>query len=437
SVTNPQGLVWRYDYDPAGNLVGECDFNGRELSYVHDDAGQLVERINGAGETARFTRDLLGNVIEARCGEAVTTFVYDLAGRLVGAVNADAQLVLERDSLGRVVAETCNGATVASSYDLVGRRTRRCTPSGAESTRDYHANDRPLALHTAGAMLAFGYDAAGREVERFLGHATLAQTWDANHRLGSQAVTAGGSVAAQRSTRQARLVAHRSYSYRPDGYLSGIDSQRWIDERFYAIVTDLVGTPTELVDAGGVLAWHPRMTLWGTLVDQGSDGASCPLRFPGQYHDPETGLNYNYYRYYDPAAGRYESNDPLGLAPGPNPHAYVPNPTGWTDPLGLMSCGSSPPDRIYSARVLTRAAEESGPYHNFPGSFDDAIFNRGTRTIISDFFNKPRPLMSNDSIQYRLPSSINGRPGTFEIFTRPSVSGRNEVIQHRFFRPDR
>jgi RHS repeat-associated protein len=93
------------------------------------------------------------------------------------------------------------------------------------------------------------------------------------------------------------------------------------------------------------------------------------------------------------------------------------------------------PNRILSARVLLREAAEPGPFHNFPGSFDDVIYNQGTRTVVRNFFNKLRPLMSNDSIQYRLPGSINNRPGTFEIFTRPSLSGRTEVVQHRFFRP--
>ncbi|MFD9124449.1 RHS repeat domain-containing protein [Kitasatospora sp. NPDC059571] len=56
---------------------------------------------------------------------------------------------------------------------------------------------------------------------------------------------------------------------------------------------------------------------------------------PGQYHDDESGLAHNYFRYYDPATGRYLSSDPLGLGAGPNPHAYVPNPLAWIDPLGL------------------------------------------------------------------------------------------------------
>src|SRR5258707_4402837 len=38
------------------------------------------------------------------------------------------------------------------------------------------------------------------------------------------------------------------------------------------------------------------------------------------------------------------------------------------------------PNRIYSARVLIRSAEESGPFHNFPESFNQQIFDQGTRT---------------------------------------------------------
>jgi RHS repeat-associated protein len=69
----------------------------------------------------------------------------------------------------------------------------------------------------------------------------------------------------------------------------------------------------------------------------------CPLRFPGQYHDGETGHDYNLNRYYDPAAGAYLSPDPLGLDASPNPHGYVPNPITWFDPLGLKC----EPKRIY------------------------------------------------------------------------------------------
>ncbi|MDR3034867.1 MAG: DNA/RNA non-specific endonuclease, partial [Kitasatospora sp.] len=60
-----------------------------------------------------------------------------------------------------------------------------------------------------------------------------------------------------------------------------------------------------------------------------------PLRFPGQYFDPETRLNYNLHRYYDPESARYTSPDPWGLAAAPNHYSYVDNPHSWCDPLGL------------------------------------------------------------------------------------------------------
>lgn len=89
------------------------------------------------------------------------------------------------------------------------------------------------------------------------------------------------------------------------------------------------------------------------------------------------------------------------------------------------------PNRIYSARELLRRAEEPGPFHNFPESFNKEIFESGTRTVTPDFFNKARTGLSNDSIQYRLPGTVNGRDGMFEIFTRPSTSGNTEVIKVR------
>ncbi len=96
---------------------------------------------------------------------------------------------------------------------------------------------------------------------------------------------------------------------------------------------------------------------------------------------------------------------------------------------------ASQPLRFYSARVLNRAAEAKDTYHNFPQSFNEEVFSSGQQTRASNYFNQSRAGYSNDSIRYSLSGSINGEPGSYEIFTRPSITGRSELIMHRAFRP--
>ncbi|MCE0559398.1 RHS repeat-associated core domain-containing protein, partial [Motilimonas sp. E26] len=73
-------------------------------------------------------------------------------------------------------------------------------------------------------------------------------------------------------------------------------------------------------------------------VDGDQQLTQIDLRFPGQLFDAESGLYYNYYRYYDPKTGRYITSDPIGLVGGINTFAYVEgNPVKLIDALGLWS----------------------------------------------------------------------------------------------------
>ena len=92
--------------------------------------------------------------------------------------------------------------------------------------------------------------------------------------------------------------------------------------------------------------WRWEGAAFGsTAPNDDPDGDGSPvtinLRFPGQYYDQETGLHYNWNRYYDPKIGRYVTSDPIGLWAGLNTYAYVRNnPLRWTDPSGLAPVGT-------------------------------------------------------------------------------------------------
>jgi RHS repeat-associated protein len=162
-------------------------------------------------------------------------------------------------------------------------------------------------------------------------------------------------------------------------------SQEEMDQRFYAIVTDLVGTPAELTDPDGELVGRQLRTIWGGTI---GSGAQTPLRFPGQYADPETGLYYNQQRYYDPVSGSYLTPDPLGLAPSANPHAYVSNPEVLTDPLGLMSCKSGIPtsrnqmqDQIDRKKAPEGVKRVDPPYPGINDAQPHVHFTNGRSTL--------------------------------------------------------
>ncbi|WP_306670139.1 RHS repeat-associated core domain-containing protein [Rhodococcus opacus] len=211
-------------------------------------------------------------------------------------------------------------------YDAVGRHTTRHSPTGSDTSWQWDPTGHLLGLTTDGHHLAFGHDSAGRLTDWRVGELAVRRNHTPRGQLANQDVVAHPASTLNLGLEpsvQPRALRQDSYAYRPDGY------QRAVDTEFYAIVTDLVGTPVELVDPRTADRVADATTdLWGNTTWHGA--TDTPLRFPGQYHDPETGLHYN------PDTARYLTQDPLGLAPSPNPNTYPHNPTGWTDPLGLV-----------------------------------------------------------------------------------------------------
>jgi len=105
--------------------------------------------------------------------------------------------------------------------------------------------------------------------------------------------------------------------------------------KLYYVHTDHLGTPRAMTDEAGALVWRATYDPFGKAT-MSVNTVELNARFPGQYYDQETGLHYNYFRYYDPSTGRYITSDPIGLDGGLNTYAYVANnPIYWVDPFGL------------------------------------------------------------------------------------------------------
>ena len=110
-------------------------------------------------------------------------------------------------------------------------------------------------------------------------------------------------------------------------------------------------------------------------------------RFPGQYYDAETGLNYNYFRDYDPASGRYVESDPIGLKGGVSTYAYVGgNPVGARDRYGL-----SPQDVANAWQWLQQ---------NYPG-LTNSVSSVNSSSLLDYTFANGAYNMFTDSISIR------------------------------------
>jgi RHS repeat-associated protein len=115
-----------------------------------------------------------------------------------------------------------------------------------------------------------------------------------------------------------------------------------IGDQYYFYHNDHLGTPQKLTTVNGATVWSSKYRSFGDTSIDPTSTVTNNLRFPGQYFDEETGLHYNYYRYFDPMSGRYIKVDPIRLSGGYNLFSYASNnPILNTDIFGLQEsqCG--------------------------------------------------------------------------------------------------
>jgi RHS repeat-associated protein len=126
-------------------------------------------------------------------------------------------------------------------------------------------------------------------------------------------------------------------------------------DKLLYLEVDHLNTPRIARDEQKRVVWRWDSDAFGNTApneDPDGDGikTTINLRFPGQYFDAESGLHYNWHRYYDPQVGRYTQPDPIGVEGGMNPYAYVDgNPLSKIDPLGLWAWGDPLPQEAVDA----------------------------------------------------------------------------------------
>lgn len=394
----PTGLVVRYHHDDEGyvrKVTGKYDAGEDTESFLiarniklDPNTKRLSNLTYGNGLKTAFSYedDNRLHTIETRQnGRAVESanYSYDTQGNVTAIARLDPARSqgFSYDSLDRLTSEVRGGISASATstgyaYDAVGNRKRR--DRGAQS-RNYQYAPNANRLDAIGNK-PISYDALGNMVEDKSGKRVFG--YDVTNRLTSY--TQNGELkTSYRYNAQGQRVSKTLYgggegyrslhfAYTPDGWLlSELGRSEgkakvfardyvWLGSRPLAQIerkvrtdgttakakvtylhTDHLNTPRSASNEVGETVWNWNSDAFGVGkpnrdVDGDGKKTVIRLRFPGQYHDRDSGLFYNHNRDYDPKLGRYIQSDPIGLGGGINRYAYAnSNPLNYTDPTGL------------------------------------------------------------------------------------------------------
>ncbi|WP_131770725.1 DUF6531 domain-containing protein, partial [Candidatus Protofrankia californiensis] len=285
-----------YSYSPDG-YVTEIDDMLAGLRRFDLDPARRVTAVHGANWSERYAYDAAGNITDAswplpaqRDGRDGLDTAAQGGQEYTGTLIRRAGSVrYEHDGQGRVTLRqqkrlSAKPRTWRYTWDADDRLTGVTTPDGRRWRYLYDPFGRRIAKQSLAGTGAGGVaervDFAWDGVVLAEQHHTAADdstprvtTWDWEPD-GFRPLTQtdrcpfgdGKGVASNGATDDTAGNADHTVDDRAGrsvGESPNDPSQEWFDARFHAIVTDLVGTPTELVDPDGELAWRTRTTLWG------------------------------------------------------------------------------------------------------------------------------------------------------------------------------
>ena len=361
-------LASRYELDPLGRLkkqiatLNDLAETGKGKTKVAADYSQTaVKRSYGYDRTGNLTHST-----DQRTG--TTRFEYDKLGRITQAGNErfafDPAHNILSDDLNAVTdnrLKTYNGTTYY--YDDLGNLIHRELADGEVQNYFYDLHDQLVKAEIfkkdgTKETWTYTYDALGRRIGK--GRLKTSQevsddlenqtrfVWDGSHLL--QEIHSGG--------RYTYIYADQD-SYEPLAQVHDWTTEDGESrQQTHYFHCDQIGIPREMTDKDGNLLWFGNYTGWGRLKEetQVTDSAYQPFRLQNQYADRETGLHYNFFRYYEPDAGRFVNQDPIGLRGGNNLYTFAPNVQMSIDPLGLAAMDIPLPANPASEGIITRAA---------------------------------------------------------------------------------
>ncbi|MEW5753832.1 RNase A-like domain-containing protein [Pseudomonas lactis] len=313
AVTQQQNYLYQrqYDYDKSGNLTRLLDTRKGEHLYRYDPLNRLTRADHSQDVQERFAHNPAGNLL-----------MQDRPGPDIVAAN---RLMIQGDR--------------HYDYDAFGNLIRERRGKGQQLVTEYRYDCQHRLISITkpnGETANYRYDPFGRRISKTVDDKTTEFFWQ------------GDKLIAEHHAER-----HRSYLYEPDSFrplalLQGFGPQATTP---YHYQLDHLGTPQELTSPEGEIIWSAHYRAFGQIARLDVGNIDNPLRFQGQYFDAESGLHYNRHRYYNPDIGRYLTPDPVRLAGGINGYRYVPNPTGWVDPLGLSCKKTNCPEGPYSVIV--------------------------------------------------------------------------------------
>ncbi|MGY4640619.1 RHS repeat-associated protein [Pseudomonas sp. TE24901] len=295
-----------YTYDKSGNLTRLLDTRKGQHDYTHDPLNRLTRADHSQDLQERFAHDPAGNLLmQNRPGPDI------VAGN---------RLMIQGDR--------------HYDYDAFGNliRERRGRGHALVTEYRYDCQHRLIGItQPNGQTASYRYDPFGRRISKTVDDITTELFWQ------------GDKLIAEHHKNRHRSYLYEPGSFRPLALLEGFGPKQ---TKPFHYQLDHLGTPQELTAPNGEIVWSAHYRAYGEISRLDVGKIDNPLRFQGQYFDQESGLHYNRHRYYNPDIGRYLTPDPVKLAGGINAYQYVPNPTGWVDPLGLACVLGKCPDDI-------------------------------------------------------------------------------------------